>query len=48
MHEHPVLAALDADGSLTISKGEIQNAAAALRALDDHSDGVLTAAEVVP
>jgi Ca2+-binding EF-hand superfamily protein len=41
----PVLAALDADGDLTISVAEIANAPAALRALDRNHDGKLSAEE---
>jgi len=40
-----VLAALDADGDLTISAAEIANAPAALRTLDRNHDGKLSAEE---
>src|SRR5579864_2006805 len=48
MRLHPVLAALDADHNGEISASEIQNAPAALKALDKNGDGTLTQDEVLP
>jgi Ca2+-binding EF-hand superfamily protein len=48
MHFNPVLAALDADHNGEISASEIQNAPAALKALDKNGDGKLTQDEVLP
>ena len=48
MRFNPVLAVLDADHSGEISASEIQNAPAALRALDRNGDGRLTQDEVLP
>jgi hypothetical protein len=48
MRENPVLAALDGDHDGEISATEIQNAPAALRALDKNGDRRLTPGEVLP
>ena len=48
MSDHPVLAALDANGDGEISSWEIDHAAAALKKLDDNHDGYLTADELLP
>jgi len=48
MRLNPVLAALDADHDGEISAGEIQNATAALKTLDQNLDGRLTPDEVLP
>lgn len=44
----PIIAAIDADQDGTISKEEIDNAAAALRKLDKNGDGKLTFDEMRP
>src|SRR6056297_3403067 len=48
MRMMPVLAVLDADKDGTISESEIANASAALKTLDQNSDGKLTANELRP
>jgi hypothetical protein len=48
MRVNPVLAVLDADHDGRIASGEIQAAAASLRALDENRDGNLTPVEVLP
>lgn len=48
MRMMPVMAALDADGDGQISAAEIENAVAALKALDKNADGKLTEEELRP
>jgi hypothetical protein len=46
--QHPVVAALDADGDGALSADEIKRAAESLKALDKDSDGKLTGDELRP